>query len=278
MQGGRQTTPLFDLLRRANAAPTATPAPTRSAKPMVRVELKPQTDPPPLSPSHDLPPAPAQQTLAIQTNTIWFAAAAALTALFVIFVVGYKLGQSAESRRAEQELSGRFGDRPNLSEPVDQPAIAPAPDRTPVAVKAPQSRPTTPAPVRPETDAGPGAGTGAVITATGVSADRREPGKNYLAMATLGLAETKAAIQFMAANGVEVIGVPVDRGGVRANNAGPAETYRLYAASGITSEQFRTKQTVRTNLEAEVARLGEIWQKQHRGASNFAKTGWEKFQ
>lgn len=246
---------------------------------MVRVELKPQAEMP-LAPSRDIPPDPSLQAVRVPVNTLWFAAAGALTLLVLLFVGGYKLGMGAAERQAERELSARFGDRPNLTEPREQPPTDPAPRTTP-----PNSRdagPATPqpvAPTRPESDPGDmAAGTGAVMSSKGVTADPREHGKNYLALATLSRADAQGAIAFLAANGVEVIGVPVDRGTGRANNAGPALAYRLFAAAGITSEQFRTKQTARTNLEAEVARLGEVWQKQHRGASNFAKTGWEKYQ
>lgn len=276
MPGGRQTTPLFDLLRRGNAG--ATPAPTREssrvAKPMVRVELKPQAESP-LTGSRDIPPEAGLQAVRVPVNTLWFVAAGAITLLVVLFASGYKLGQGAAQRQAERELSGRFGDRPNLTEPGEQtqsgppPNVEPGPPRSGVISQPPLNR--------PEVDTGGiGAGTGAVLSSKGVMADPRERGKNYLALATLSRSDSEAAILFMAANGVEVIGVPVDRGAGRANNAAPA--YRLFAAAGITSEQFRTKQTARTNLEAEVARLGEIWQKQHRGPSSFAKTGWEKHQ
>jgi hypothetical protein len=246
---------------------------------MVRVELKPQVESP-LVASRDTAPEAALQAVRVPVNTLWFVAAGAITLLVVLFVGGYKLGQGAAQRQAERELAGRFGDRPTLTEPLEQLETVPQPQVTPPGGRSGTGpAPTQPFQARSEPDPKTlAAGTGAVLSSRGVTADPREAGKNYLALATLSASDAEAAIAFMAANGVEVIGVPVDRGAGRANNAGPAMAYRLFAAAGITSEQFRTKQTARTNLEAEVARLGEIWQKQHRGPSNFAKTGWEKYQ
>jgi hypothetical protein len=45
---------------------------------------------------------------------------------------------------------------------------------------------------------------------------------------------------------------------------------------GITSEEYSRRMTARTNIEADVARLGPRWQKERRGSSNFAKPAWEK--
>ena len=69
--------------------------------------------------------------------------------------------------------------------------------------------------------------------------------------------------------------IPLETGGGAANNRGPA--FRLFALPGITAEEFRQRKTNRTNLEAAVLRLGEQWQKQERGPSNFSKPGWEKY-
>lgn len=272
MPGGRQTTPLFDLLRRQNgAAPPAAPAEApKAAKPMMRVELKPQVEGA-LSPSRDTAPEPALPVLRLPVNAFWYIVAFMVAALFLVFFAGYKLGQNAARQQADRDLGERMAEYPGLTDPLNEPG--------PVTRTDPP-RPTIlpkPTPTQTQPDSGTiAAGVGAVLSSRGVTADPREAGLNYLALATLGKSDAEAAIAFMSQNGVEIIGVPVDRGGQRANNAGPA--YRLFAAAGISSEQYRTKQTARTNLEAEVARLGDIWQKQHHGASNFAKPGWEKYQ
>lgn len=282
MPGGRQTTPLFDLLRRQNGAASAqapgtpTDAP-RPPKPMVRVELKPQVEPS-LSPSRETAPDAPLSVLRLPLNAFWYAVALFVALLFLVFFGGYKLGKDAANRQADRELGERLLDRPGINDPLNQPSTSPAPQPSSSSSSTPTSPSTrTPAPntqTQSDSDA-ISPGVGAVLSSRGVTADPREHGQNYLALATLSKTDAEAAIAFMSQNGVEIIGVPVDRGGGRANNAGPA--YRLFAATGITSEQYRTKQTARTNLEAEVARLGDIWQKQHHGASNFAKPGWEKF-
>lgn len=108
--------------------------------------------------------------------------------------------------------------------------------------------------------------------------DPRVSELNYLSLASLGEADANAAIAFLAANGIDAIGVPrVDPSAAPANNQGPTQVYRIYALPGITRDEYAQKLTARTNLEAAVAKVGATWQRDHRGASNFARTQWEKF-
>jgi hypothetical protein len=128
-------------------------------------------------------------------------------------------------------------------------------------------------PPAPVLTAAPG-GQGTIISAVGMLAtDPREAGLNYLALATLPRADAEAAIAFLAQNGLQVIGVPVDRARAATNNPGPA---RLYALPGLSRDEFRGP--AKEAMERAVTRLGAVWQREHRGSSNFARPGWEKFQ
>ena len=117
----------------------------------------------------------------------------------------------------------------------------------------------------------------AVITSKGLLAgDPREAELNYLNLATLPRTDSESAIAFLAANGVEAFAVPVDPTDSEAKNPAPSK-YRLWVLPGITTEDYRQRKTVRTRLEAEVSRLGQIWRKEHRGTSDFSQPLWEKF-
>lgn len=289
MTGGRHTKPLFDLVGKV-------PAVEPRAKPVVRIELRPQDDVAaarepksiPGEPVARLHPSPEPEpdaepvggTVRLPLNWLYIAAAGVVGLVLLAWIGGVKWGASSEAARTERELAGAFRDRPPLTEPGDGTMVPTGPQNTrsavlpgsqPVSQPRPENPPTAPAVNQP-------AGVGQVLMTGGVGPDPREHDRNYLALATLPRADCDAAIAFLGANGVQAIGVPVvDKSQGAANNAGPA-LFRLVALPGITSEQYRTKQTARTNLEATVARLGEVWQKQYRGASNFARPGWEKFQ
>src|SRR5262249_3771607 len=76
---------------------------------------------------------------------------------------------------------------------------------------------------------------------------------------------------FLAQNGVQTYSVA--RPGAGANNA---TSYTLYALPGISRDEYRAKAPVKTDLEERVARLGKIWQKDHKGQTDFSPPTWEK--
>jgi hypothetical protein len=51
----------------------------------------------------------------------------------------------------------------------------------------------------------------------------------------------------------------------------------VYAAEGITREQFKARTAERTQLEDAVQRLGKRWQKEHKGQADFSTAWWDKF-
>ena len=120
----------------------------------------------------------------------------------------------------------------------------------------------------------------AVMTAQGYQdADPRVPGSNYLQLATLSTEQAASAVIFMNENGIAIIGVPVVDSQVRAGN-NPSR-YTLYSL-GLEvpgGAEFRAMETQRNEHRREIARLGEQWQRERRGGSDFAesKTQWVKY-
>jgi len=113
-----------------------------------------------------------------------------------------------------------------------------------------------------------------VLTVDGEGSDPRQPGSNYLELATLDEAQARSAIAFLARHGVQTIGVPVDRPG-----RGVKNRYRLFSLMGVPGEQFGRTKAERDRHQAEVARLGALWASQEGGGADFAvdKTLWVRF-
>lgn len=268
----RRTTPLFDLVSRGGAARPATPSTPRAAKPIVRVELKPGAE------SY---PEPAPQVHAadvpggIPTNFWYLGGATMLLVGILAWGGGVMFGRSQEQAKVEKNLGAAFGDRPPVTEP-NAPGGArqdgPQPQNQPQG--QPQSQPQNRV-ERPQTPPSVPIATGPVLSSRGMSADPRQKGLNYLNLASLPRTDAEGAIAFLSANGVEVAGVPVDPPPWAPKNQGPAQWYALYVTQGLTREQLGLD--VRANLEARVSQLGQVWQKQHRGSSNFSRPAWEKY-
>ncbi len=253
---GRKTTPLFELMSRGA---DATPAPaTRERKPVVRVELKPR------EPSFAPEPAdehPWPQTWAGLPIKTWSILGAAFLVMGVgIWGVAWSLGK----KQGEASLQPFIRRDPP---PVVEPALAdPGPQQPPIVQPQPQ-QPQQARTGELRANAGyplpPAPGT-----------DPRQVGLNYLYLATLPLEDARAAVNFLRQNGVDAHFLLVDTGGGSANNPRPGAKGRVFVLPGLTREQLGT--SIKTNLETEVVRLGAIWQREHRGSSNFEKHFWEK--
>lgn len=264
------------------AAPSRTPhAEPRSAQELPRAAGTPYTKPVAANPVR-WPNFLGTNSLPVPLNLIYLCIAALVVVCVLVYLIGFSTGKS----KAESNLASNTRlEEPAVAEPRGTPSLSPPPtnsqggtpptannrptDTTPRTGTAPTSPiPTTPAPA------------GAILTAKGpVMTDPRVAELNYLSLASLGEEDAKAAIAFLSANGVDAIGVPnrVESGSGRANNQGPTQVFRIYALPGITRDEYSQKLTARTNIEAAVAKIGATWQKEHRGASNFARTMWEKY-
>ncbi len=250
-------------------------------KPTIRLELKPGASPP-QSPARDPDPPSGdpwyygvlgRNTVQVPVNAIYYASAVMVLLAFVAVIAGSLM---ARNRAASNEPV-----RP--APPVTEPAEY-TPDPAPAASNAQAQKPTEgtrqtskiePPKPSPASTIAPG---NTITSKGGLAGDPREPEMNYLALAIMTRTEAEAAVAFLSQNGLEAFAIPVDRAGGNANNLDPSKSpYRLYAAKGVSKAEYEKKMTARTNTEAAVARLGQVWQKEHRGSSNFAKPNWERY-
>jgi len=132
-----------------------------------------------------------------------------------------------------------------------------------------------------------GGGSGAVLTASGVAADPRLDGHNYLELAVLTRLQAEAAVAFLAENGVSAIGVPadgvvvggaVDRGGRGSNNVGPASRFRVVAVSlAVPSGRYSAMGAERRSFEQRLGEIGRRWVSSG-GASDFRAPLWRRYE
>ena len=292
---GRRTTPLFDLVPEKSGASAKLAAAADAAsnaargKPVIRVELEP-------SPAVEAEAAPQSRTprasaeesrspvgtmertwapdwlggslVRVPINAVSIGVAVGIILVLVAWIFGVATGQS----RAERDLARFDRQTPNITDPLVEGTDS---GLNGGSANQPLDRPKTQVSKNPGTSK---AAVGQTLTSKGtLDGDPREAGLNYLALAVLSAEDAASAIEFLSQNGLEAFGVPVDSGASKANNPIPAGTYRLFAFPGVSSDEYKRRATKVTNLEAEAARLGSVWQKQHRGTSNFSRTQWEKY-
>lgn len=277
MPHGRRPPPLFDLIREApsrafgngNAArqrPTPIePAPlvkTRTVEVRPREPMRPQPTqasprPAPDKPSRTEPDdalkwLDAKRAVTMPVSRIYITAAAIIIAIVAIWWLAWEAGSAATLRKWEPRLTQQ--DRPPVTEPRDT-------QRPPTTTPTSSTQTTTPPSPTPQTP----------------RADTRVPGSNYLLIASnLPESEARRAADFLTANGVPAIAVLVDSSG---RDARTRNLFKIYSLLEIRSDEFSAKSQLRAQHKAEVARLGQIWQREHRGTANFSEsqTLWEKY-
>lgn len=296
MPPGKKSPALFELIRE-KPAPVVPPRPPEQAvqKPPAQsppppiVESKPTAppvvEPEPAAPSAAAPTAPADEASPAlsqatspahrpvlltylldpqrRMSVVFVSIAAILAYTVIVWGLAYSFGEKQGEQTAVRDLSVPDGTL-EVRDPLRNPP-APGPDRASQG-GAPPPRGTPAAQPNPTP---PGMITG----------DPRTPGLNYLAVeGRLDLDSARQIAAFLTGNGVPSIvvgadGRVVDSRTPQANNAGP---FTVYATKGITGKEFRDRATVRTDLEAEVARLGAIWKREHKGTTDFTRTNWAK--
>jgi hypothetical protein len=207
----------------------------------------------------------------VPVAVVYVGSAVLLGLLVLVWSIAYNRGRSAENADWQRSLSGGAIGADPLVDPTGGAGAQP---RTAEPRAGGESRPAR---SNQDTNAGSllGGGRPGILTSGGVlSADPRQPGRNYLKLATLGRADAERSISFLAASGVETIGVPVvDPKTGSANN--PAR-YEVFATVGITGEEYSNNRPVRAELEAKVAKIGERFRREAKGPTDFSKPLWMK--
>lgn len=287
-----RTVPLFDLVPSKKIDAAARPVTTATADsatespaPAIR-ELKPvvrDATPTEYGPRAKESDAPKVVPLPVVYVGIFLALLLALGA--------YLLGTSVGSKQKEQELAGVLR--------KDPPAVKEAAGNTsmlgnlqsPQRPSGPRETTTPPAPAEtrlagitfpnlaPEAFDNPPPKQELMIADATVqgwaTTDPRQRGLNYMTLGILSRRDAGYAVMLLHANGVPALAVPVDKGGVSANNQGPAN-YRVWLLQGITGEQFRSDDPLKARLDKRVREIGKAWKQQAKGPADFADAFWDK--
>ncbi|MFG0327025.1 MAG: hypothetical protein ACF8SC_07145 [Phycisphaerales bacterium JB037] len=275
MSAGRPNPPLFEILTRNNGSASSPPRPRTG--PLPRIE----------TPERSSPASPVAR-LNIPVYAVYLAVSLALALCAAVWAVAYRVGRDAGERETLQQLGTVTAPPPRSPDPLlatsnpamdpEGPPTNPVPRTTPPRDSTPRS---TDQPARPSLTINPAFTPGPVLNHRGeIVADPRTRGTNYLHLASdLPRDEAERLLSYLAAYGVEAIAVPsdparVDSLAADANNDLPMSVYSL---RGVASDEFENAAGQRERHRTLVARLGEVWLRDHRGSVNLAKTNWELY-
>lgn len=255
MPGGRSSTPLFEVLSRGDAA-------HHDDRP---ANLPPHEGPDNHHDDHDV--HARRGRVLVPIPTLYAAGALTLSLLVLAFVGGYQYGQSAATDATQPlDLNG-------VIRPPNDPANTRITDPTVGPRRQPADQPT---PSRATQQ--PGAANSGILSAEGpLQADPREPGSNYLELATLTQTQAVSALDFLAANNLRAIAVPVglDRPPSASNTS---DRFRIVSLGlAVPSGAYSRMAGERRSHEALVARLGKRWVTEAGGTADFSDTLWKKY-
>lgn len=303
MAGGRKTLPLFELIgdrKQERLEPLRTLIPPQSvpgkgtapnfssleAKPLPDLATEIRGEPPAEEPARPRQPIVLTRSMILVSVAI----------IGAIAILVWSLGVAFGGRQKEQDFQKNFPDLPKPTETLNQapsakPQLQPKPQPQPQQQVA--KTPANPSPIESPSDASKAppsttptkfdpksvtlTGSGRVLTLQGfVETDPRQAGWNYLVLGLLPREDTWAAMQFMYQNGIETFAVQVDPVDRRLPRGNTSARFQLYAAKGVPSRDFASTQVERDKLKREVARLGTIWKKDHKGSASFSDAFWLK--
>ncbi|MFN9974096.1 MAG: hypothetical protein ACK58T_29785 [Phycisphaerae bacterium] len=292
MPGGRKTLPLFELIgdrkpERPEPLRTLIPPQTvpgkGTAPNYASLEAKPLPELAAEIRGEHAPEEPARPRQPIVLTRSMLLVGIGVIAAVAILV--WSLGVAFGGRQKEQDFQKNFPDLPKPTETLTQaPKTQPPVAKTPVtpspidAAATPPGKAQQPVgPVKFDPKSTTLTGSGRVLALSGfVEADPRQAGWNYLVLGLLPREDTWAAMQFMNQNGVETFAVQVDPVDRRLPRGNTSARFQLYAAKGVPSRDFASTQVERDKLKKEVARLGAIWKKDHKGSASFSDAFWLK--
>jgi hypothetical protein len=277
--GGRRTTPpLFELL--------GGPVAERAMRPSGFIEPSPKPKPPkqPKEPKEPRQarqpkarPAPKEKRepwrldsakrISIPLNAVLIGAAGLITFAVFGYAIAWQFGYSSNKAKEQRFLDQLAPGETAVVDPLvkDLPVNATLLGTNGASPSAQAQSPT--------------GRTGTFIVAGGRrTLDPRQAGLNYLqiagASAKIDLAEAERVVAFFDRSGLEVVCIPVDRGRGGSNNA---RYFDVFVLQGVPSDQFKARQQERKDLERRVEQLGKVWQREHKGTTDFSGTLWAKY-
>jgi hypothetical protein len=252
-------------------------------KPRVTLSLSREEEQPAAKPS-PLPPSPPTAAaikihrlpqLRLTPTTVSVAVGAGLLVVLIIWATAYKMGEARAERLARRDLARLPGVTDPLRGdkiPLNTGLITPDPKSGQASGSKPAAQPPQP-PVNPAPQVRPPATVPQAPQAGASPADTRQVGLNYcVAASRLSAEQAERAAGFLRENGVRAIAV-LEAGAAGSNNPG---SWKVVALQGVTAQEYRERAEVRTRVEADLTRLGEIYRRDPKGRVDFGQFAWEK--
>lgn len=270
MPGGKKTPALFELIKDARGvAPSVPPRPivTTPAEvippqpPSPQPPEQPAATPPPESPRPHPATSQGDRRVAVPLSWLYLGAAGLLLGALLLWVIAWRGGADREKVKADKQLGLVAGQQaPAVNDPLK--VQQPQPQQIPISPGLVPQRPPpgTPAPTADSP-----------TTSASFGQDPRQPGFNYLLVeGKLDKDSAQKIFDFLTTSGLPVFAVVDDRGGA-ANN--PA-LYLIGVSRGFNRDDLRSK--AKGELEAQIRKLGQQWQSQHRGSTDFSRFFWAR--
>lgn len=213
-----------------------------------------------------VPPTAAQgeHEIRLSSQRFYMILAAMLTLLVIVWATAFKMGVNSGKAQMEPLI-----DPEDVVMPRGPIAEGPSGGGAPVSSQAP---------TEPPGDVGARPRESVLSVSGDFVPDPRQSGHNYLQLGALPGAEARDAMSFFAAGGVTLIGVPLDSGRGGDNNT---LRFMLFSTGlSVPSERYRAMAPEREQHKRVIASIGERWQRERRGGSDFAesKTLWVKYE
>jgi hypothetical protein len=273
MAKARRTPPLFEVLSGSERRSPPGTLGNGSRPVEVRVPAGPgpniDTGAPRPAPERPRPAGPAVSPV------LWVLVAIALAAVAATGYFAFRAGEDKAARslvpvdpglpRADSPSGPGAPDTPSGPATPPGETIARPDNPADPGPGAQRPGPTPPAPPAPEPDPGD------------VTIDPRQPGMNYLHIVKLRWRDAEKAVAFLNASGVPVAAVPerqVDPSTARDNNL----PHLVFALEAIPSDRFTASADKRKALIEKVKRIGQRFQREHKGVSDFSEPFWARYQ
>lgn len=202
---------------------------------------------------------------------IWIGVACVLALLAAAWFFAFQMG----IQKAEKDLIGRIdsGAPTSGTDGTGAGALTPTlvtPQPAPTPGQAPVNKPLLPVENAPVTADDGGNG---IFSAEN---DPRQVGVNYLHIVSLAPADAEEAVGFLTKNGVRAGAVPDRRVDGRSGTANNPALLLVFVLEGVPSNRYTATAKERADLEQKVRTLGKQFQRDQRGASDFASPQWTK--
>ncbi len=132
----------------------------------------------------------------------------------------------------------------------------------------------------------PAGGNGAGGNGGGLVLDPRQPGLNYLIMAALTAKDAQEAIDFLKTQEIDAVAFPdrsIDpakpdaQAQLQKAVAGNEKFWVIYAKGFPGGSRYSESEAERSTVRTKIERAGRTWQREHRGATDFAATYWQLY-